>query len=87
MPVPLTGKVSGEFVAVLTTLTLPETLPVAVGANLITSERLWPEARVIAPEKPPMLNPGPVAVTCEMVTEPVPLLVATNGNEPVVPTA
>lgn len=84
---PLTGKVVGELVAVLTTLTLPETLPVAVGANLTASERLWPEARVATPEKPLTLNPGPAAVTCEMLTDPVPLLVTVNGNEPVVPTA
>lgn len=61
--VPLTGIVAGELVAVLTTLTLPETLPAAVGANLAVSERLWPAARVAAPEKPLTLNPDPVNVT------------------------
>ena len=84
---PLRGIVVGELVAVLTTFRLPETLPVAVGANLTASERLWPGARVAAPEKPLTLNPGPAAVTCEMLTEPVPLLVTVNGNELVVPTA
>jgi hypothetical protein len=39
-PVPLTGIVASELVAVLTTLTLPETLPVAAGANLTVSEKL-----------------------------------------------
>ena len=83
---PLTGNVTGELVAVLITLTPPETLPVAVGAKLTASEMLWPGASVVAPDKPLTLNPGPVAVTCEMVTEPVPLFVAINGNEPAVPT-
>ena len=62
-PVPLTGIVAGELVAVLTRLTLPETLPAAVGAKLAVSGRLWPAARVAAPEKPLRLNPAPVMVT------------------------
>jgi len=56
-----------------------------VGANLTASETLWPGARVVAPEKPLTLNPEPAAVTCEMVTEPVPVLVTVNGIEAVVP--
>ena len=62
-PVPLRGIVAGELVAVLTTLRLPETLPVAVGAKLALSERLWPAARVAAPENPLAPNPEPVTVT------------------------
>jgi hypothetical protein len=62
-PVALTGIVAGELVAVLTTLRLPETLPGVVGAKLAVSERLWPAARVAAPEKPLTLNPEPVIVT------------------------
>jgi len=80
-PVPLTGIVAGELVAVLTTLTLPETLPVAVGAKLAFRERLCPAASVAAPEKPLTLNPMAVIVTCEILTEPVPLLVSVNGSE------
>jgi hypothetical protein len=58
-PVPLSEIVAGEFVAVLTTLMLPETLPAALGANPMLKERLWPAARVTAPEKPLTLNPVP----------------------------
>src|SRR5258708_33501010 len=80
-PVPLTGIVAVELVAVLTTLTLPETLPVAIGAKLAFRERLCPVASVAAPEKPLPLNPTAVIVTCEILTEPVPLLVSVNGSE------
>ena len=52
---------------------------------MTASETLWPGARVVAPEKPLTLNPEPAAVTCEMVTEPVPVLVTVNGIEAVVP--
>ncbi len=39
-PVPLKEIVAGELVALLTTLMLPATAPVAAGANFAVSERL-----------------------------------------------
>jgi len=75
IPVPLREIVAGELVALLTTLTLPVTVPTAVGAKLAVSGRLWPAARVTPLEKPDTVNPEPVEVTCEMFTLPVPVLV------------
>ena len=40
MPVPLSEIAVGEFVAVLTTLMLPDTAPVAFGAKVAVSARL-----------------------------------------------
>ena len=39
-PAPLKEIVAGELVAVLTTLTLPETAPAVAGANFAVSARL-----------------------------------------------
>src|SRR5262249_28436082 len=86
-PVPESAMAVGEFVAVLTTLTLPETLPAAPGANPTPNERLWPGARVCEPEKPLTLNPAPELLTDETVTEPVPVLVKVTAWDDVVPTS
>ncbi len=75
-PVPDSVTVAGELVAVLTTETLPEALPVTVGAKLAVKLVLWPAVSVRGSESPLMLNPVPVAVACEIVTLPVPLLVS-----------
>ncbi len=74
-PVPDSETTAGELVAVLTTETLPEKLPVTVGAKVAVKLVLWPAVRVRGSESPLMLNPAPVAVACETVTLPVPLLV------------
>ena len=60
------------MVALLTTLMLPVTDPVAAGEKLTVSGKLWPAASVTPVEKPVTLNPVPEAVTCETVTLPVP---------------
>jgi len=74
-PVPLSGMIAGEFVAVLTTVMLPEKFPAVVGAKPTLNEELCPEARVRDPEKPLTLNPAPEEVNDETVTDPVPVLV------------
>jgi len=74
-PVPESETRAGELVAVLTTETLPEALPVTVGAKVAVKLVLWPAVRVRGSERPLMLNPVPVTVACETVTLPVPLLV------------
>lgn len=86
MPVPLSEMIAGELVAVLTTLMLPDTAPVAAGAKLAVSGKLWPAASVTPPEKPVMLNPAPVAATCEMLTLAVPVLVKVMACEAELPT-
>jgi hypothetical protein len=62
-PVPLKEIVAGELVALLTIRMLPATAPVAVGAKLVVSARLWPAARVTPVGKPGTLNPAPVEET------------------------
>ena len=58
-PVPLSEIVAGEPVAVLTTVTLPETPPTAAGAKFTARDKLCAGASVAAPEKPLTLNPVP----------------------------
>jgi hypothetical protein len=84
--VPLKEIVAGELVALLTTLILPATAPVAAGAKLALSAKLWPAARVTVPEKPVTLNPAPVAATCEMLTLPVPVFVNVKACDVELPT-
>ena len=74
-PLPESDTAAGELVAVLTTETQPEALPVTVGAKVAVKLVLWPAVRVRGSESPLMLNPEPVTVACETVTLPVPLLV------------
>jgi len=75
-PLPLSEIVGGELVALLTTLRLPVALTAVAGAKLTLSAKLWPAARVMAPVKPLTPYPAPVAVTCEMLTLPVPVFVS-----------
>lgn len=86
-PAPFSDTADGELVAVLTTLTVPETLPTTAGANATTSERAWPGVRVTAPEKPLTPNPAPVQATDEIVTLAVPLFVRLIAFEELVPTS
>jgi hypothetical protein len=85
-PVPLNEIVAGELVAVLTTLMLPATAPVAAGEKLALSGKLWPAARVTALENPVTLNPVPVAATCEILTLPVPVFVTVMACDAELPT-
>jgi len=52
----------------LTSDTLPLTLPVAVGANTTLNVVLFPAAIVVDALKPLMLNPVPETLACEIVT-------------------
>ena len=85
-PVPLSETTAGELVAVLTTLMLPDTAPVASGENFAVSGRLWPAERVTAPGNPVTLNPVPAAATCEILTLPVPVFVSENACDAEFPT-
>jgi hypothetical protein len=84
--VPLKEIVAGELVALLTTLILPATAPVAAGAKLALSAKLWPAARVTVPGKPVTLNPAPIAATCEMLTLSVPVFVNVKACDVELPT-
>jgi len=74
IPVPVREIVAGEFVALLTTATLPARLPVEVGANVTLNEVDWPAARLSGSVIPLVLKPVPVALTCEMETLEFPVL-------------
>jgi hypothetical protein len=72
--VPESATTSGEFVALLTTVTLPARLPAEAGANVTVKEVDWPAARLSGRVIPLVLNPVPVAPTCEMETLEFPVL-------------
>ncbi len=71
-PVPESEIVAGELLALLTTDTLPNTFPAAVGPNPTLSETLCPTARLSGDDKPLTLKPAPVTFTCERLTVPLP---------------
>lgn len=73
MPVPESATVSGEFVALLTTVTLPGRLPVEVGANVTLKEVDWPAARLNGSATPVVVKPAPLALICEMETLELPV--------------
>jgi hypothetical protein len=85
-PVPLRVTVAGELVALLTTETLPVTLPPLVGANTTVIWALWLGARVCGTVNGPMLNPTPKTPTWESVTLLLPLLVKVMICELLLPT-
>jgi hypothetical protein len=60
VPVRLIGV--GEFVALLTTETLPETLAEAVGENATVIEAVCPAARVKGNAMPAAVKPVPAVV-------------------------
>jgi len=73
-PVPLRVMVEGELVALLTTATLPERLPVEAGANATLKVVDCPAASVTGSVIPLVLKPAPVALICEMETLEFPVL-------------
>lgn len=72
-PVPLRVIVEGEFVALLTTVTLPERLPVEAGVNVTPKDLDCPTARVRGSVIPLVLKPVPVALICETETLELPV--------------
>jgi hypothetical protein len=86
VPVPDKATVAGEFVALLVTVTLPLTLPAAVGANAIVSVTDWLGVKTVPPDTPLALYPAPVTATLDMVTLEFPLFVSVTLAEPLLPT-
>ena len=76
---------AGEFVALLVTLTLPDTLPAAVGANTTFSVADWFGVRVVPALRPLVLNPAPAGATPEIVTFEFPLFVMVTLEELLLP--
>jgi hypothetical protein len=71
-PVPVAVITAGEFVALLTTETVPFTVPVVVGANTIESTVACPALSAIGTAIPFAVIPAPTTLTLEIVTLPVP---------------
>src|SRR2546426_11831699 len=79
--------VLGELGALLTSETLPDALPVAVGANCTLKVLDCPAARVRGKVSPLMLKPAPVKLACAMVKLAPPELVRVRFCTPVLPTS
>ncbi len=86
-PVPLRATVLGEMGALLSSERLPDTLPVAVGANCTLSVLDCPGGRVSGKVNPLMVKLAPVALACAMVRLAVPELVKVRFCRPVLPTS
>lgn len=84
---PLRAIVEGEFVALLTTVTLPERLPAEVGAKVTLKDVDCPAARVRGRVIPLVLKPVPVALICETETLEFPVLEILTLCVAVVPVA
>lgn len=74
-PVPDRAIVAGEPVALLLTVTVPVTLPAAVGLKITLKVRLCAGVNVAGMPGALRLNPVPVAAMLEMVTLAFPVLV------------
>jgi len=85
--VPLRAIVLGELGALLTSETLPDTLPVAVGANPTLKVLDCPAARVSGNVSPLMLKPAPVKLPWAMVKLAPPELVKVRFCTPLLPTS
>ena len=73
-PVPLRAIVSGELGALLTSETVPVTLPAAPGVKATLNVALLPAAMVSGTVMPVRLKPLPDAVAWEIVTPALPAL-------------
>ena len=67
--------VSGEFVALLATTTLPVALPAPEGLNVAVNVAVCPGLNISPLETPVTLNPAPAIVTLEIVIVEFPALV------------
>ena len=73
-PEPLKGICEGEFGALLVIVSVPETLPVVVGAKLTVRVVVAPGLMLKGSVRPVTPKPAPVAVAWEMVRVALPVL-------------
>jgi hypothetical protein len=85
--VPVKEIVSGEFVALLTTVSEPVAAPSVVGANCIDTVLLCPTAKVVAALPLVTVKPAPASVAADTVTEAVPVFVTVTVCVALPPTA
>ncbi len=74
-PVPESAMLKLGFEALEVMLTLPLAAPLAVGEKSTVNDELWPAVKVKGNDRPLKLNPVPLAVAAEIVTEAPPVLV------------
>lgn len=75
----------GELLALLVTVTLPETLPEVVGANVMLKDVDCPAARLRGSAKPVALNPAALMLICETDTLELPVFARVTVCVPLVP--
>jgi hypothetical protein len=76
VPVPESEILIGEFVALLVTFTVPDTVAADPGVNVIPSVAVCPAPIICPAVTPDALNPAPVALTVPIVTVELPLFVS-----------
>jgi hypothetical protein len=84
---PETVTTAGELLALLTNETEPLTAPAACGAKLMVAVVLAPTATVRGNVIPVTLNPAPVTLAADIVTEALPVLLRVTVRVAVSPTA
>jgi hypothetical protein len=72
---------AGELVALLTMETLPVAAPVTEGSKLTINVAIFPGVSDEGTEIPLAANPLPVTLTCEMLTEVLPVFVKVTALE------
>lgn len=87
VPVPESEMLIGEFVALLVTVTVPDTVAADAGANATLSVAVCPAPIICPAITPDALNPVPVAPTVPIVTVELPLFVSVTVCELLLPTA
>ena len=85
-PVPESGMLKLGFEPFEVMLTLPLAAPLAVGENSTVNDVLWPAVKVKGKDRPLKLNPLPLAVAAEIVTEAPPVLVKVSDLLLLLPT-
>ena len=75
-PEPDRAIIVGELLALLVTVTLPDTTPAPAGANVTLKVALWPGIRICPVDRPLALNPGPATLTFETATLEFPVFVS-----------
>ena len=78
-PSPVNAIVTGEFVALLATFTLPLTLPAVLGAHVTSTVADCPGASV-EPLIPLVVIPAPLMVTPDTVTFELPVFFSSTGS-------